>query len=111
VLTVSFISIESHISHTSIFAAMSSRPATLWVPPRGNLPECWLAVHHIVSIYYAGGSVFIELPRKTVQVTYNTRDEAVKAAKCFVDAMAQVQTDVKKAEYPTPIAGSIGNNA
>ena len=77
----------------------------LWVPPRGSLPECWLAVHHIVSIYYGGSSVFIELPRKTVQLGYSTRDEAVKASKCFVDAMANEQTDEKKAEYPTPIGG------
>jgi len=87
------------------------RPATLWVPPRGNLPECWLAVPHIVSIYYAGGSVFIELPRKTVQLTYSTRDDAVKAAKCFVDAMANEPADEEKAEYPAPIGGSIRNNA
>ena len=90
---------------------MSSRPAMLWVPPRGNsLPECWLAVPHIVSIYYAGSSVFIELPRKTVQLAYSTRDEAVQAAKWFVDAMANGQTDEKKALYPTPTGGSIRNN-
>jgi hypothetical protein len=82
----------------------------LWVPPRGNLPECWLAVPHIVSIYYAGGSVFIELPRKTVQLAYSTRDQAVQAAKWFVDAMANEQTDEKKALYPTPTGGGIRNN-
>ena len=82
----------------------------LWVPPRGNLPECWLAVPHIVSIYYAGGSVFIELPRKTVQLTYSTRDQAVQAAKWFVDAMANQQTDEKYALYPTPTGGGIRNN-
>ena len=90
---------------------MSSRPAMLWVPPRGNFPECWLAVPHIVSIYYAGASVFIELSRKTVQLAYSTRDDAVQAAKCFVDAMANEQTDEKKADYSAPIGGSIRNNA
>jgi len=89
---------------------MSSRPVMLWVPPRRNLPECWVAVAHVVSIYYAGSSAFIELPRKTVQLVYNTHDDAVKAAKCFVDAMENEQTAVEKAEYPAPIGGSIGHN-
>jgi len=85
----------------------TARPATLWVPPRGNFPESWLAVRHVVSVYYLGHSAFIELPQTTVELVYGTHEEAHAAAKCFVDAMASEPTAEMKAQYPVPVRGGL----
>jgi len=91
----------------TLLGSMASRPVTLWVPARGNLPECWLAVRHIVSVYYIGHSAFIELPRITVELVYGAHEQAQAAAKCFVDAMAREPTLEMTAEYPVPVRGGI----
>jgi hypothetical protein len=89
---------------------MSSPPTILWVPPRGQFPEFWLAVRHIISVYYLGASAFIELPRTTVELVYGTSEEAQRAAKCFANAMATEPDFEAKAAYPAPVRGNIRSN-
>ena len=91
----------------TLFGSMASRPVTLWVPARGNLPECWLAVRHIVSVNYIGHSVFIELRRTTIELIYSEHEQAQAAAKCFADALASEPTAEMKAQYLVPVRGGI----
>ena len=84
---------------------MSSLPVTLWVPPRGELPECWLAVHHILSVSYIGSSVYIEMPRSSLELIYSSSEEMQKAARCFAAAMVNEPDSEAKAAYPKPLRG------
>lgn len=84
----------------------------LWVPTRGgDLPECWLNIAHVVSIYYAGDIVFIERERTTSTLQYEDSAEAMDAARRFVLAMEVTPSEDDKEAYPKPLSGSIRKNA
>ena len=80
----------------------------LHIPPHGIFPGCWINIANIVSIYYAGTSVYIELPRTTSSIEYEADEDARTAARQFV-AVAEGDSDVDTSR-PVPISGSIRTN-
>ena len=77
---------------------------------RGQLSECWLPVRHIISVSHLDASVFIELPRTTVELIYDTSEEAQRAARCYAGAMANEPDSQAKAACPAPVRGNMRSN-
>jgi hypothetical protein len=78
----------------------------LRIPPRGDLPECWINPSHVVSVYYASNYLFIELPRKKLVSIYDSSNEASIAARSFVKLLADPNAIVT---MPRAIGGDIVN--
>jgi len=89
---------------------MSDRaPTMLWLPPRNEkLPECWIAVSHIVSIHYMRRSVILEIDNKrTLLINYADEETAQIAARRFAQAMQSAPSQADLDAYPNPIDGDI----
>lgn len=79
----------------------------LHIPPRGRLPECWINPAQIISIYYIGHIVYIELPRTTVVLVYKTEADAITSTWVIRDILNIPETTLKVLQ---PIDGGIRQN-
>lgn len=77
----------------------------LKVPERGTLPDCYINVKYIVSLYHAAAKVFIELSTgKTINIGYDNEEAATKAYLEFHDFLTG---DLETPEGPKPKDGAI----
>ena len=76
------------------------------IPARGSLPECWINCAHIVSIYYTGNKMYIELKRTTTVIQYESDEAAQMASNLCIKGIAGSIVTVPD----SPVAGDIINN-
>ncbi len=86
---------------------MCSLSMMVWIPPRGNFEACYISAAHIISIYTSSKSLFIELPRTTLAINYESAQECQQACLQFVDACINTPSLEERARYPIPSGGQI----
>jgi len=82
----------------------------LYIPKRTpELEYCYVAVQHVVSMYWLGTSVFIELTNKrTLRIDYADAEATKSAMYHFNDAMTRLcsKEEAEKC-FPKPTGGAI----
>jgi hypothetical protein len=88
--------------------AAAARPVVMRVPTKLDKSGWfWLGTRHIVSIYIADKTVYIERTRTTSGLVYSSEQEAKQAAELFAEAMEVKPSEGQYARYPQPVDGTI----
>ena len=79
----------------------------VWIPARGDFEAFYISALHIVSIYTGSASLFIELPRSTISIEYESAEGCQRQCTYFVNACSNVPSPDELALYPKPVGGTI----
>lgn len=81
----------------------------LYIPPRGDLSGFWVNQSQIISVYTESCTVYIELPRTTIYLTYQKFEDADHAESEIVCILNINHPDHQR-EIPTPVSGGFRMN-